>query len=232
MSRWLSSLAVVSTTKAIMLRSVLACLNWAVGEGILPYSPLARMKVGQMHGRERILSKEERQQVLAAVKSPTLKLFLRFLEQTGARPYSEAAQIEADMIDWEEGCIPLKKHKNARKGKKRVIYLTEDESNGKLYRFVPTTWGDLSAGTLQVLVAGSGTSGSFSWANIPDPDGSPTQTRSSLAASAFRVSRSTAEMVRAARMSGATGTSRSSPCGANGIRNWAVARISGSDCTR
>ena len=36
------------------------------------------------------------------------------------------------MIDWEEGCIPLVKHKaNARKGKRRVIYLT-DESKAML----------------------------------------------------------------------------------------------------
>jgi integrase len=105
---------------------VVACLNWAVEQGTLMYSPLARMKVGQMHGRERILSKEERQQVLAAVKhNDTFRLFLEFLEQTGARPYSEAAQITAEMIDWDEGRIPLAKHKNARKGKKRYIYLTE-----------------------------------------------------------------------------------------------------------
>jgi hypothetical protein len=31
---------------------VVACLNWAVAEGYLPYSPLARMKVGQMHTKE------------------------------------------------------------------------------------------------------------------------------------------------------------------------------------
>ncbi|MGY0055637.1 alkaline phosphatase PhoX [Streptomyces sp. LZ34] len=60
---------------------------------------------------------------------------------------------------------------------RKVIYLTEDEPDGCLYRFAPTTWGDLSSGTLQVLVAGTGTSGSFSWANVPDPDGSPTYTR-------------------------------------------------------
>ncbi|MDI3406322.1 alkaline phosphatase PhoX [Streptomyces cavernicola] len=60
---------------------------------------------------------------------------------------------------------------------RKVVYLTEDESDGCFYRFVPTTWGDLSAGTLQVLTAGTGTSGSFGWANVPDPDGSPTYTR-------------------------------------------------------
>ncbi|MBM9621700.1 PhoX family protein [Streptomyces zhihengii] len=63
---------------------------------------------------------------------------------------------------------------------RRAVYLTEDETSGCLYRFLPTTWGNLSSGTLQVLVAGSGTSGSFSWANVPDPDGSPTATRNQV----------------------------------------------------
>ncbi|MFE6028272.1 alkaline phosphatase PhoX [Streptomyces niveus] len=60
---------------------------------------------------------------------------------------------------------------------RKVIYLTEDETNGCFYRFTPTTWGDLSAGTLQVLRAGTATSGAFTWVTVPDPDGSPTQTR-------------------------------------------------------
>ncbi|MET4922194.1 DUF839 domain-containing protein [Streptomyces sp. PSRA5] len=60
---------------------------------------------------------------------------------------------------------------------RRVIYLTEDETNGCFYRFTPTTWGDLSSGTLQVLRAGTATSGAFTWVTVPDPDGSPTQTR-------------------------------------------------------
>ncbi|MCX4557832.1 PhoX family protein [Streptomyces phaeochromogenes] len=66
---------------------------------------------------------------------------------------------------------------------RKVVYLTEDETNGCLYRFVPTTWGNLSAGTLQVLVAGTATSGSFTWANVPDPDGSPTTTRTQVSGS-------------------------------------------------
>ncbi|MEU6077518.1 alkaline phosphatase PhoX [Micromonospora sp. NPDC047074] len=60
---------------------------------------------------------------------------------------------------------------------RRVVYLTEDETTGCFYRFRPSTWGDLSAGTLEVLVAGTGTSGPVSWAPVPDPDGSPTLTR-------------------------------------------------------
>ncbi|KAK1185790.1 DUF839 domain-containing protein [Streptomyces sp. NBS 14/10] len=60
---------------------------------------------------------------------------------------------------------------------RKAIYLTEDETDGCFYRFLPTTWGDLSSGTLQVLVAGTATSGSYRWTNVPDPDGSPTATR-------------------------------------------------------
>ncbi|MER6164402.1 alkaline phosphatase PhoX [Streptomyces violaceorubidus] len=60
---------------------------------------------------------------------------------------------------------------------RKVIYLTEDETDGCFYRFVPSTWGNVSAGTLQVLVAGTAASGSFTWATVPDPDGAPTTTR-------------------------------------------------------
>ncbi len=60
---------------------------------------------------------------------------------------------------------------------RQVIYLTEDERDGCLYRFRPMTWGDLSAGTLEVLVAGNATSGPVSWAGVPDPDGWPRYTR-------------------------------------------------------
>ncbi|MFC7531922.1 alkaline phosphatase PhoX [Actinoplanes sp. GCM10030250] len=66
---------------------------------------------------------------------------------------------------------------------RKVVYLTEDETDGRFYRFVPATWGNLSAGTLQVFKAGTGTSGSFTWQNVPDPDGSPTATRYQVAGS-------------------------------------------------
>ncbi|MBM7082900.1 alkaline phosphatase PhoX [Micromonospora humidisoli] len=64
---------------------------------------------------------------------------------------------------------------------RQVIYLTEDETDGCFYRFRPTVWGDLSTGTLEVLVAGTATSGPVSWARVPDPDGSPTTTRNQVA---------------------------------------------------
>jgi len=59
---------------------------------------------------------------------------------------------------------------------RRVVYLTEDETDGCFYRFRPDTWGDLNTGQLQVL-CGSGTTGPVTWQNIPDRDGFPVPTR-------------------------------------------------------
>ena len=42
--------------------------------------------------------------------------------------------------------------------------------DGALYRFRPTVWEDLSAGTLEVLTE---TAGVLAWAAVPDPDGNP-----------------------------------------------------------
>ncbi|MGW0871940.1 alkaline phosphatase PhoX [Streptomyces sp. NPDC002740] len=60
-----------------------------------------------------------------------------------------------------------------------VIYLTEDVTDGCFYRFRPTSWGDLSSGTLEVLVAGTATSGPVTWSPVPDPTGA-TATRNQV----------------------------------------------------
>ncbi|MBN3932504.1 DUF839 domain-containing protein [Streptomyces verrucosisporus] len=65
---------------------------------------------------------------------------------------------------------------------RKVVYLTEDVSDGCLYRFRPTVWGDLSSGTLEVMTGGSGTSGSIGWARVPDPSAASTATRHQVSA--------------------------------------------------
>lgn len=49
-----------------------------------------------------------------------------------------------------------------------VMYLSEDEPDGALYRFTPTSWPDADAGTLEVL---AGPEGDRRWAEVPDPAG-------------------------------------------------------------
>jgi len=65
----------------------------------------------------------------------------------------------------------FKHEATAADGAVQAIYLTEDMPEGALYRFRPTTWGDLSAGTLDVLTkpAGSPEEGAGTWVPVPDP---------------------------------------------------------------
>jgi integrase len=101
-----------------------ACLNWSLDQGLLSSNPLLRVKTGAPHRRERILTAEERMKVREAVRDREFKNYLFFLEQTGARPFSEAGQLTAELIDFGEGTITFVKHKNARKGKQRIVYMT------------------------------------------------------------------------------------------------------------
>lgn len=106
-------------------RSILrACLNWAFTQGYLASNPLAKLKRGSYARRERILTADERRRVREWLPEG-IREFVAALEQTGARPFSELARVTADMINWEAGTVTFVKHKNAKKGKKRVIYLTD-----------------------------------------------------------------------------------------------------------
>lgn len=57
------------------------------------------------------------------------------------------------------------------------VYLTEDEPDGRLYRFRPTQAGNLSAGVLEVArLSGAGPL-SVQWLTVPNPNPSSRQTR-------------------------------------------------------
>lgn len=54
------------------------------------------------------------------------------------------------------------------------LYLTEDQSDGALYRFTPDAYPDLSTGLLEVM---TGPMTGVSWAPVPDPAATTTPTR-------------------------------------------------------
>ncbi|MCX2967648.1 MULTISPECIES: alkaline phosphatase PhoX [Streptomyces] len=53
---------------------------------------------------------------------------------------------------------------------RRVVYLTEDESDGCFYRFTPDEWGDLADGRLDVLCRAA--DGGVDWRPVPEPEAS------------------------------------------------------------
>jgi len=62
----------------------------------------------------------------------------------------------------------------------RYVYLTEDQPDGRLYRFHPSVWPDLATGTLEVAAVSGSTVG---WSTVPDPSGAGTATRYQVATS-------------------------------------------------
>jgi secreted PhoX family phosphatase len=48
------------------------------------------------------------------------------------------------------------------------LYLTEDVGDGRLYRFTPRRWGDLSEGLLEVAIVSN--KGRVSWEEVPEPN--------------------------------------------------------------
>ena len=62
------------------------------------------------------------------------------------------------------------------------LYLTEDRSDGCLYRFIPekslgSGYPDLSTGKLQIAYVIGGNEGTIKWNDVPDPSASSTPTR-------------------------------------------------------
>jgi secreted PhoX family phosphatase len=55
------------------------------------------------------------------------------------------------------------------------VYQTEDMPDGRLYRFTPDSYPDLSAGLLEVATVAA--DGSVTWTEVPDPTGAETPTR-------------------------------------------------------
>jgi secreted PhoX family phosphatase len=67
--------------------------------------------------------------------------------------------------------------------RERRLYLTEDELDGRLYRFTPAQWPSLEAGTLEVAAVDAG---AVTWLPVPNPNpviGVDTPTRLQVAGS-------------------------------------------------
>ena len=119
---WLEKTGWAESTKAQFIASFKAVFNWAIREGYLAESPVPGLRRRKYAKRSRVLLPAERDRVMEAAP-PYFRDFLDFIALTGCRPYSEAAKLTADMVDWENGRVILLNHKNAKHGKPRVLYL-------------------------------------------------------------------------------------------------------------
>lgn len=115
------------STRSLAIQSVKAALNHAVIEGLVDVHPLLKVKQGQIKRRERILTQEEREKIRGrAARNPAFADFLFALENTGARPFSEIARLEAKHVNWSDATAILPHHKNTRHGKIRTLFFTPE----------------------------------------------------------------------------------------------------------
>lgn len=122
---WLAETGWGESTECSGKGAVLAVLNWAVEQGYISSHPLKKLKRGSHKRRERVFTAEELRKIREFVK-PDFGDFLRALELTGARPFSELARVTAEMVDWADETIAFGEHKNEKKGKTRTIYLVPE----------------------------------------------------------------------------------------------------------
>lgn len=104
---------------------VQAALNYAVDQGVLERSPLSKMKKPQIARRERVLTGEERELLLANSHDDAFKEFLVAMLETGCR-VGEVGSVTKANFHQEGGYWLFSEHKTKKKTEKpRIVYLTD-----------------------------------------------------------------------------------------------------------
>ena len=102
-SNWLSKKTTWGpTTRNRIIGIIKRAFNWAVDQGLLDQNPLRRLKKPPSLRRERILSPEEREKMLAAASDQAFRDLLIALQDTGARP-GEIRQVTAANVHLDHG---------------------------------------------------------------------------------------------------------------------------------
>jgi integrase len=123
---WLDAHPGWTTSRRCAVTAVKRAFNWAAGEGLLTSNPLQAVRKPPAVARQRTLTAEERNQILAAIKDRQFRDFVFALQETGCRP-SEVARVTAAHVDLGAGVwlFPPEEHKTGKRtGKPRVVYLT------------------------------------------------------------------------------------------------------------
>lgn len=123
-TRWLDAHPGWKTGRSCAIRAVKRAFCWADNEGILSPNPIKKLAREPVPSRGRTLTREERREILAAIKDEPFRLFVEAMQESGCRP-SEVARVTAADVNLELGVWILKKHKLAKRTRKpRTIYLT------------------------------------------------------------------------------------------------------------
>ena len=122
--KWIDGMKVASGTKRNYARSIMRCMRWAEEQGYIEKSPIAHFKKPRGGVRQTVVSPEEFQKILGAIKRQPMKDLCSFAWETGARAL-ECLALEARHVELSNARVvfPVEEEKMERTA--RVIYLTD-----------------------------------------------------------------------------------------------------------
>jgi integrase len=123
-SRWLDSHPGWNGSRRNAVVAVKRAFNWADAEGLLQPNPIQSVKKPPQRHRDRVLTPEERKEILVTIPDQHFRNFVFAMQETGARP-GEVRKVTAAHVNLDLGIWIFKEHKTAKRtGRPRVIYLT------------------------------------------------------------------------------------------------------------
>ncbi len=123
-SRWLDAHPGWNGSRRNAVVAVKRAFNWADAEGVLQPNPVKSVKKPPQRHRDRILTPEEREEILRTIPDQHFREFVFAMQETGARP-GEVRKVTAAHVNLDLGVWVFKEHKTAKRtGRPRVIYLT------------------------------------------------------------------------------------------------------------
>ena len=125
-TRWLDAQTAwgVSSRRGA-IASVKRAINWAVDEGYVARSPIAKIRKPKAMRRETVLTDEQRRLILREASDEAFRDLLTLIQETGVRP-QEVRAVEARHVDVKNSLwiFPPEEHKTgATTGAPRVVYL-------------------------------------------------------------------------------------------------------------
>ena len=112
------------TSRRNYVRSVKACMAWALQQGYLDKNPITHMPVPSAEHREITVSLEEYQRLLKAIPDPAFKDLVVVTWESGCRP-QESLRVEARHVDLKRKRWVFPKSESKGKRQPRIVYLTD-----------------------------------------------------------------------------------------------------------
>ena len=123
-TRWLDAHPKWKGSRRCAVIALKRAYNWCEEQELITKNPVKKVKKPKAVRRERILTQEERIEILQAIKDAEFRDFVSALQETGCRP-GEVAKVTAANVDLERGIWKFTEHKTKEStGKDRIVYLT------------------------------------------------------------------------------------------------------------